>query len=104
MYSNRQFGISKFRRSFAIESLLGGFANLPIAGFPSQRDSNPQTPSPMYSNRVSRKCVVTKNDQRSFEQRDTLLYHAELQRQIVHDGLSKNRVALVGLEPTTYGL
>jgi len=59
MYSNRQFGISKFRRGFATECLLGGIANLPTAGLSGQQDSNLQSPSPMYSNHVR------KNDQRS---------------------------------------
>ena len=60
MYSNRQFGISKFRRGFGTECLLGGIANLPTAGLSGQQDSNLQSPSPMYSNHVSRNCVVNK--------------------------------------------
>ena len=38
-----------------------------------------------------------------FEQRNTLLYPAELQRQIFFDNLSDKQAAPVGLEPTTTG-
>ena len=95
----RQFGISKFRRRVATEFLLGGFANLPTAGLPSQ-----QPPSPMYSNHVSRNCVVNKKWSTKCLSREIrcsilLSYSARF----VFDNLSDKQAAPVGLEPTTTG-
>ena len=85
MYSNRQFGDSKFRRGFATEFQRGG---IPVC---RQQDSNLRFHVRCIPVTAVENVLLVKMINEVFEQRDTLLYHAELQRQIVFDDGSSNK-------------
>ena len=83
MYSNRQFGDSKFRRGFATEFLRGGFPICHSRFSPASRIRTCKYHVRCIPITAVEIVLLVKMINEVFEQRDTLLYHAELQRQFL---------------------